>query len=135
MTAWSSRELSPELLRDRGSWLSWVKRGRPNCLHPDPGIRFHQLSQRLGRESASSILVTARSWSSLLLMLLQTPFLTPLLLLTSEAGNYKSDKKFAQSLCAEKNESKLKQIVSFCAFQSKPGEGSQPQAQTLVPER
>jgi hypothetical protein len=67
------------------------------------------------------------------MMLLQTHFLTSLLLMTSEAGNYKSDRKFAQSLCAEKNESKLKQIVSFCPFQSKPGEVSQPQAQTLVP--
>jgi hypothetical protein len=53
--------------------------------------------------------------------------------MTSEAGNYKYDKKFAQSLCAEKNESKLKQIVSFFSFQYKPGEVSWPQAQTLVP--
>ena len=54
--------------------------------------------------------------------------------MTSEAGNYKSDKKFAQSVCAEKNESKLKQIVSFCPFQSKPGEVSQPKLKLWLPE-
>ena len=110
MTAWSSRELSPLLLlRDIGSWFSWVE------------------------ESQLPLLVTARSWSILLLMILQTTFPTPLFRLASEAGNYKSDKKFAKSLCADRNESHLKQIVSFCPFQSKPGEVSQPQAQTLVP--
>jgi hypothetical protein len=52
-------------------------------------------------------------------MLLQTHFLTSLLLIISEAGNYKSDKKFSQSLCAEKNESKLLAFAYFSPSQER----------------